>query len=80
MKDKIKQRLSDLNEEYRKGQRQLLELQQQTDAVKASMLRISGAIQVLEEILQADQENGPETLEDIAAQTEPAVPAQNNEI
>jgi hypothetical protein len=51
MKDHIARRLEQLRAEYRKGQERLLALEQETSSVNSSMLRISGAIQVLEEVL-----------------------------
>lgn len=50
MKKQIKSRLTALKAEYKKGQERLAALEQETAQVKTSMLRISGAIQVLEEL------------------------------
>ena len=44
------ERLKTLNEEYRKGQQMLLELDQRRGEVRDTLLRISGAIQVLQEL------------------------------
>ena len=52
MKNKLKTRLQELQAEYQKGQERLTALEQETATVKTSMLRISGAIQVLEELLE----------------------------
>jgi len=43
--------LIELKEEYQKGQKKLLVLNQETSELSNTMLRISGAIQVLEELL-----------------------------
>lgn len=51
MKKQLTIRLEDLKTEYQKGQERLTALEQETASVRTSMLRISGAIQVLEEIL-----------------------------
>ena len=48
----IKQRLEELRKEFATGEARLQELENQTNQLKNTMLRISGAIQVLEELLQ----------------------------
>ncbi len=50
MKSELKARLSELKEEYRKGEERLIALEQETANLSKTMLRISGAIQVLEEL------------------------------
>ena len=59
MNDHIVRRLEQLRAEYRKGQERLVALEQETASVNSSMLRISGAIQVLEELLEHDLPNTP---------------------
>ncbi len=54
MKSEIKERLEELKEEYQKGQEQLIALEQETTNLSKTMLRISGAIQVLEELTGKD--------------------------
>lgn len=51
MDKEIKARLKELKEEYKKGQERLVALEQETEALSKTMLRISGAIQVLEELV-----------------------------
>lgn len=51
MESEIKARLTELKEEYQKGQQRLIALDQETASLRNTMLRISGAIQVLEELL-----------------------------
>jgi hypothetical protein len=51
MESKLKLRLTELKEEYRRGQAQLMALNQETTNLSNTMLRISGAIQVLEELI-----------------------------
>ena len=51
---KIEERLKELKEEYKKGQDSLIALEQETTNLNNTMLRISGAIQVLEELIGAD--------------------------
>jgi prefoldin subunit 5 len=54
MESKLKARLVELKEEYRKGQAQLMALNQETTNLGNTMLRISGAIQVLEELINGN--------------------------
>ena len=49
-------RLKSLEDEYRKGQQMLMDLDQRRVEVRDTLLRIAGAIQVLKE-LSADQDN-----------------------
>ena len=55
------ERLKTLEEEYRKGQQMLTELDQRRAEIRDTMLRIAGAIQVIKE-LAADREEPAETL------------------
>ena len=50
MQDQITSRLEELKQEYSRGQTRLQELEIQMAALRETMLRISGAIQVLEEL------------------------------
>ncbi|MCX7748000.1 MAG: hypothetical protein N2645_14115 [Clostridia bacterium] len=50
MRDKIKNRIEELKNEYKLGQERLTELERQISGIRETMLRISGAIQVLEEM------------------------------
>ena len=47
-------RLKELKDEYKKGQERLIALEQETTNLSNTMLRISGAIQVLEELIRND--------------------------
>ena len=49
-RDNAKKRLDQLREELRSGNAQLAQLEQRTEELKQTLLRISGAIQVLEEL------------------------------
>jgi hypothetical protein len=49
----IEQRLQELRYEYAKGQQQLAQLEQRRQELREMMLRIGGAIQVLEELQAA---------------------------
>ena len=52
MKEQLEKRLRELEAEYEKGQEHLKKLEMETNNVRSSILRISGAIQVLKEELQ----------------------------
>jgi prefoldin subunit 5 len=55
------ERLKTLEDEYRKGQQMLNELDQRRAEVRDTVLRIAGAIQILKE-LSASQPQSAETL------------------
>ena len=55
MQDHIKSRLEALRSEWARGQEYLQQLEQEAEQTRQTMLRISGAIQVLEELLQQAQ-------------------------
>jgi len=52
MKEQLTQRLQQLKNEYEAGQRVLADLDTRAQEVRTTLLRIGGAIQVLEEELQ----------------------------
>ncbi|MGV2389549.1 MAG UNVERIFIED_CONTAM: hypothetical protein LVR29_18780 [Microcystis novacekii LVE1205-3] len=62
MKEQIKERLEQLKAEYESGQKMLADLETQGSNLRTTMLRISGAIQVLEELLAKTEEE--ENLDD----------------
>ncbi len=53
MQEQIQARLADLKKQFEAGQAQMQELERQQAYLRETMLRISGAIQVLEELLAA---------------------------
>ena len=53
MREQIEVRLESLKREYEKGQLQLQQLQSQVASLRDTMLRLSGAIAVLEELLSS---------------------------
>ncbi|MEM9339225.1 MAG: hypothetical protein AAGA66_10890 [Bacteroidota bacterium] len=59
MKERLEQRLSDLKQELEKGQNQLVQLDEQRSKMEKTLLRISGAIQVLKEELEGQTEEHP---------------------
>ena len=54
MKVQLEKRLAELKEEFKKGQAMLADLKAREANLQESMLRIQGAIQVLEEELSRD--------------------------
>jgi hypothetical protein len=54
MKQQLEQRLKELRAEFESGQRALVELEAQQMNIRSTLLRISGAIQVLEELIAAE--------------------------
>lgn len=57
MKEQLQTRVAELESEYKKGETQLQELDQQRATLKETLLRISGAVQVLrEELKKAENE------------------------
>jgi hypothetical protein len=69
MRDRLEQRVKELRLEYEAGQKVLAELEARQAHIRETLLRISGAIQVLEEELgKADQaaSNGQPSAEALA--------------
>jgi chromosome segregation ATPase len=68
MKQKLEQRLKSLKAEFEAGQKMLADLEAQQANLRDTLLRISGAIQVLEEELNnasevaEDDDPSPETV------------------
>jgi chromosome segregation ATPase len=54
MKQQLEQRLKELKDEFKSGQKMLADLEAKQANLRNSLLRISGAIQVLEEELGKD--------------------------
>jgi hypothetical protein len=54
----IEDRLAQLTQEYEAGAEQLVELRRREVALRETLLRISGAIQVLQELTGAASKNG----------------------
>jgi predicted nuclease with TOPRIM domain len=53
MKEQLEQRLNELKTEFQAGQKMLAELEAKQANLQQALLRISGAMQVLEELLAA---------------------------
>ena len=58
MREQLEARLEELKGEYETGQARLRELEAQGARLRETMLRISGAIQVLEEALAGQADAG----------------------
>ena len=56
MREKWEIRLEELREEFDSGQKMLTDLEERVEELKKSLLRIEGAIQVLEELSEEDAE------------------------
>jgi len=56
MQEHIESRLAELRRDYQLGQGRLQELNRQATALQETLLQISGAIQVLEELLGQGQD------------------------
>lgn len=67
MKEQLLQRLNELKTEFESGQKMLAELETKQANLRDMLLRISGAIQVLEEVLK--QAETAETNGDGVAET-----------
>lgn len=63
MQQQLETRLADLRAEFEKGQKRLQELETEAAGVRNTLLRISGAVQVLEEELERfNQQNNGEAI------------------
>jgi len=59
VREQLRERLDELNAEHQAGRKALANLEAEQAALRDTLLRISGAIQVLEELLHADGPDGP---------------------
>lgn len=57
MREQLEKRLKELKTEFENGQKMLADLETQEAQLRESLLRISGAIQVLEEELSSEEED-----------------------
>ncbi len=71
MREQLEQRLQELRTEFRAGEKLLAELEAKQMNLRSSMLRISGAIQVLEELLHSEQEGNQESVNSENPEMEP---------
>lgn len=61
MKEQLENRLSELKSEYETGQQVLVGLGEKQAELRSTLLRISGAIQVLEELMKEEPEGAQES-------------------
>jgi hypothetical protein len=61
MREHVESQLNNLRQEFELGQTRLRDLEAQHTRLRETLLRISGAIQILEEVLAAATMNGPPT-------------------
>lgn len=59
MRERLTARLQALREEYQNGRRMLADLDERREELHQTLLRISGAMQVVEELLAAPEAEGP---------------------
>ncbi|MCP5013263.1 MAG: hypothetical protein GY942_25060 [Aestuariibacter sp.] len=62
MKEQLEQRLQRLKQEFASGQKMLADLEVQQNELQQTLLRISGAIQVLGELAAGNEDAGETTL------------------
>ena len=68
MREQIEERLAALRQEFEAGRRMLAELEARQAELQQTLLRIGGAVQVLEELLGAEERaDGDATPDDGAA-------------
>ena len=63
MKEQLEQRLKELKAEFEAGQKMLAELDGKRTEIQTTLLRISGAIQVIDEMLGQENTATPESTE-----------------
>lgn len=59
MRDRIRQRIGELKKDFEAGEARLAALEREAVQLRQTLLRISGAVQVLEETLAADEAGQP---------------------
>ena len=84
MENRLRERLTELRSDFAEGRRRLEELEGQARAVQHALLRISGAIQVLEEELArstcADQANGAQSDAQVTTESSRPQPASTETV
>ena len=72
MQERLNERLDTLRREYEAGQRMLADLEARQLELRGTLLRIAGAIQVIEELLSGDDAPATELPEAAAPHAVPA--------
>ncbi len=68
----IERRLQELRKEFKTGEAQLEDLDRRRAQLRDTLLRISGAIQVLEELLNSEHEGNQESVNLVEPEMEAA--------
>lgn len=76
MKEQLEERLRELKADFETGQQQLAELEGKQTELRQTMLRISGAVQVLEEELARSTQTGDGEEESTDSDSEPEAAGQ----
>lgn len=63
MREQLEKRLDKLKAEYDQGEKMLSDLDARREQVRQTLLRISGALQVLEELLKEESGTSEEQIE-----------------
>jgi len=71
MQEQLTNRLRELKAEYEAGQTKLAEVESQANSLRSTMLRISGAIQVLEEELAKANGSAPDVDTRVESKADP---------
>ena len=80
MKEQLQQRLRELKAEFESGQKMLADLENRQANLRSSLLRISGAILVLEEELDKYNGNNIEALQQQSLNSEESIPSEPVEL
>lgn len=70
MRERLEQRLTELKVEYESGQKVLTDLEQRWSELRATLLRISGAILLSEEVLAPEDEQSTECTPGVQPESE----------
>jgi hypothetical protein len=73
MREQLQTRLAELKQEFETGQRKLQDLERQDVYLRERLMRVSGAIQVLEELLTSPVANETGRLNDEKRDVEPII-------
>ena len=81
MKQQLQQRLQQLKTEFESGQQVLAELEEKRANIQNTLLRIQGAIQVLEEELaKVDKDTTADSTDNVDAETVDAINGRGHEM
>jgi predicted nuclease with TOPRIM domain len=83
MRRQMEERLATLRSDYEKGQTQLRQLELQSSSLRETLLRISGALMVLEELLSLSMplmSRDGHQAEVVSGDTEPLSSAHNEQL